>query len=435
MDHAVIIIISLIISLTWLYYLRLIDVFENEKPFNIGLTFALGVIIPNVIYLIHYYVYDPLHISNSRNPVFSFLFFVFGVGFLEEIVKIIPVIFMLRFVKNAINEPLDYLKYACVSALGFGFGENIEYGEHYGYEVLLDRSILSVPTHMFLSAIFIYGYVLYKYQGKSGSAVFGYAGLSVLAHGLYDYMLDFELGTLGYFLTLVLFMLMVNAFIDIMNNSLNNSPFYSPKNSIDQEKIRNKLSLYYIPVIGGVLILNFFMKDPERSIVTVITFLFLKFMVLYLIIVRLSRYTIIPSYWKPLSPELPFSLRSSSREGRNEHYILGGFFVIKGESYNDWHISRLYQENILVIPYSRNKSYLNRTFTGFIEEKIFQNKKVLYKVKLFLPNTSGFNYFVLIAKTNGITHTEDNHPIAGIYSINENKKLVFREWVILKEQT
>ena len=47
-------------------------------------------------------------------------------GLSEEIIKIIPVLIILKTTKF-INEPIDYIIYSSISALGFAFIENIQY--------------------------------------------------------------------------------------------------------------------------------------------------------------------------------------------------------------------------------------------------------------------------------------------------------------------
>lgn len=431
MELFFIILISLLISLTWIHYLKVIDVFEPEKPLHIVVTFVLGTLIPVVIYPLHMYVYHPLGITNSENPFFSFLFYVFAVGLPEELIKFIPVFIVLVFLKKAISEPLDYLKYICVSALGFAFGENVEYALDYGQQVLLARSILSVPGHMFFSSLFIYGFIEYKYNQKKFPIILKFVLLSILSHGLYDYFLDFKDNALGSILTILLFLFTVSAFITTLNNCINNSPFYSPKKAIDQEKVRKYLLLFYVILFLSALVLTFIYRNSKLAMNAYLTLMSWQGLVLYILIVRLSRYSIIPGHWNAVNPELPFARKE--KMNRHDFNLFFGLLTIKGEGYNDAKISSLFEEEVRIVPLTSKGSYLNAIFEGIIEKKISRGGNTVYILKLYLDKSkANFKHYLLYAKTNGISFTPDNHPIASLNSLGHDKKPIFHEWVILK---
>ncbi|MCE3259172.1 MAG: PrsW family intrarane metalloprotease, partial [Bacteroidetes bacterium] len=257
-------------------------------------------------------MYTPLGISDSEDPVYSFLFFTFGVGLLEEVIKAIPLFIILFAFKKAVNEPLDYVRYICISALGFAFGENIEYAIRYGEYVLVGRSILSVPGHMFFSALFIYGLVEYKYHSRNILHVLKYILIASLAHGIYDYLLGFELAFLGVLLNILFFFVLISAFVTILNNNINHSPFYSPKKVIDQEKVRKHLVWFYIPILLSVLLITALFKNTEAALSVYIMLMFWKSTILYVLIVRLSRFNIIPLTKRKVKFEFPFHYKAET---------------------------------------------------------------------------------------------------------------------------
>lgn len=435
MELTIIIVISFFISFTWAYYFKIIDLFEQEKKYYIVSTFILGTFTPYLIFILDDYILHPLGVSNSDNPIFSFLYYTLGVGLIEEIIKCIPVLFMVLVFRNAINEPLDYVKYICISALGFAFGENILYAVMYGHHVLVGRSILTVPAHMFFSGVFIYGFVEYKYRGKSFFHVVKFATLGVLAHGVYDFLLDFEIMTLGVVLNVMFFFLTVSAFSTILNNTINMSPYYTPKKIIDQDKVRKHLFIFYVPIIGVLLALTTIHKDTETALSVYIALILYKATILYVLIVRLSRFTIVPGFRKNLRFEFPFYYKSSPN--RNDHHLFFGLLTVRGEALNEAAISVLYEEEIKVIPLSSTKSYLEKVHEGIIEHKLSVKETSLYILKLYLDESkTTFKHYILKSKANGVSHTEKNDPIAGLNSIdlNNKNKLIFREWVILKKK-
>ena len=342
MSLFVVISVSFLISFIWINYFKNIDLFEKEKLIHVVFTFVLGCIIPFSIFFVHDYIYKPLGISNSNDFVFSFFYNFLGIGLLEEIIKLIPVIITLLVFKKAINEPLDYIKYIGISALGFAFGENIEYAIEYGQNVLLGRAILSVPGHLFFSAIFIYGYVEYVFFNKSYQRIILFMILGALAHGIYDYLLEFELAFLGKILHFIFFMLIISVFITILNNCVNMSPFYSSKKVINQDKVRNYLLRLYLTTLTLILIITAIYQGFAVAIGSYFYLLLVDGTILVLLIVRLSRFNIRPNYYEPIKLEFPFRLANNTN--RNDLGIIFGLFVIKGDSYNSFKISALIEE-------------------------------------------------------------------------------------------
>jgi hypothetical protein len=375
-----------------------------------------------------------LGISDSENPLYSFLYYTLGVGLLEEVIKCIPLIIILFIFQKAVNEPLDYVRYICISALGFAFGENIEYALGYGEYVLLGRSILSVPGHMFFSALFIYGLIEYKYHRQNVLHVFKYVFLAALAHGIYDFLLGFELAILGVFLNILFFFLLISAFVTILNNNINHSPFYSPKKIIDQEKVRKHLVWFYIPVLLLILVVTASFKGTDTALSVYLTLMFWKSTILYVLIVRLSRFNIIPLVKRKVKIEFPFHYKK--QPDRDDFNLFFGILTVKGESHNEARLALMYQEDIRVVPLNSNKTHLTGNSDGIIEQKISVNESSIYILKLYLDNSKvNFRHYLVRPKTIGISYTEQGDPIVSLNSLDvkNNNKLVFHEWVILKQ--
>jgi hypothetical protein len=130
--------------------------------------------------------------------------------------------------------------------------------------------------------------------------------------------------------------------------------------------------------------------------------------------------------------ELPIKFRNTFSPNPNAPL---GFFELRGESYNDYQISILYNEEINVSPLTTNGSYIQRTRKGIIEQKIFLNNEPVYILKVFVnKERTVHKHFMLIAKKRGLTHSADNAPIASLNSLNSEKDnaLVFHEWVVLR---
>jgi len=113
---------------------------------------------------------------------------VFGIGLFEETAKMIPFLLVLWLTRE-INESIDYIIYASVSALGFAFAENLVYFNESGLAIMETRSLMSVLLHMVDSALVAYGLFLARYRSR-GNPVFYFLlffFLACLLHGLFDF--------------------------------------------------------------------------------------------------------------------------------------------------------------------------------------------------------------------------------------------------------
>ena len=87
---------------------------------------------------------------------------VFGIGVIEEFVKFVPFLIILKFTK-IINEPIDYIMYASLSALGFAFVENFNYFDDGSINIIHSRALTASIAHMVFSSLVVYGLILAKY--------------------------------------------------------------------------------------------------------------------------------------------------------------------------------------------------------------------------------------------------------------------------------
>lgn len=410
-------------------YLYNIDAFEKEKLKNIFFVFLIGTIFPFIIYPIHDFVFKPLQIYQGEGYLNSFLYNFLAVGLLEESIKLVPTLFALYILKNSISEPFDFIKYSGISALGFAFGENIEYAINYGTQVLVSRSILSVPAHMFFACLSCYGFVLVKYRQKAFYHIILFLLIGALAHGLFDFILETNWMVLSMLLCVLLFCCCLEAFVEMTNNALNVSPHYNPKIVIDQVEVRKKLLLFYFPIIITTIIVATLYDDADSALGAYIYLMVWQSSLIVLMFYRMSRFSIIENYWKPLRPSFPFTMKK--KLGSNDVNIFFGLLTIKGEGYNSARLASLYDEDIYVKALHKS-SNLTRPYKARIVKKSYLKTEAIYILSITdetfpIRNKS----YILRAKTNGISHTMKNNPIVSLNSLNHDQKIIFHEWVIL----
>ena len=96
---------------------------------------------------------EKVHVAESWDEFFNdFIYCILGIGAIEELMKIIP-LFLVMFFSKQLKEPIDYVVFASISALGFAFIENLIYFDEAGLKTIQGRSLSSTVTHMFNSSL------------------------------------------------------------------------------------------------------------------------------------------------------------------------------------------------------------------------------------------------------------------------------------------
>lgn len=250
---------AVVISAMWFLWLRRLDFYEPENVVHKLCVLIAAFLLTELLAPLAYDFYDfVLGFNLDGGPWVDLLFCIFGIGFIEETIKILPVLALVRF-SGIVNESVDYVIYASVSALGFALAENIGYFGPSGLSDIGGRALSASVAHMALSSIAVSGYVLAKYAPEVGLGLakaslslrqsertsqrrapmprrllYGWTaagfGAACLLHGIYDFFLvsDGFWGELAV-LSFLIFLFKVRTFKRLIGNLLNHSEFYDPK--------------------------------------------------------------------------------------------------------------------------------------------------------------------------------------------------------------
>jgi len=218
-------------------------VFEPEKIGNLLLCFFMGVLFafPGILL---YDIWELAFRFTLNGRVWNdLLYCVFGIGFIEELVKLIPLGIFLLFTRE-VNESADLIIYASLGALGFATIENLHYFSESGLKDIVGRALSSVILHMSLSSLAVYGGLRARYR-KSGAALPSFLltfFLAMVLHGVYDFFLVSAepIRQFSLFSTLILILAMV-AYSAIIRNALGQSEYFSKEHG----DIRLAGLLYY----------------------------------------------------------------------------------------------------------------------------------------------------------------------------------------------
>ncbi|MBS3913621.1 MAG: PrsW family intramembrane metalloprotease [Bacteroidetes bacterium] len=292
---------ALLILLCWLFFLRKIDVYENEKWKYLLLTCGLGMLLTFGTYLISDFITEYLNFRLNGNVINDFFYAIFGIGAVEEFVKFLPLLVMLLFTKE-VNEPIDYIIFASVSALGFAFVENLMYFNENQLFIIHGRALSSVISHMFDASVIGYGLILcrYKYHGNIILSFLIAFLIAAFAHGFYDFWLinDYvkDYGVIT-FIFMIFTFVWYNIFI---SNALNNSTFFNKKKILNAEKLKD----YLLYSLSSVILLEYLIMSykygPTAGNWTLFKSLYSGAFIIFLLSTRLSNFPVKQGEWRPL---------------------------------------------------------------------------------------------------------------------------------------
>lgn len=186
------------------------------------------------------------------------------VGLLEELVKIVPLFYML-YKTREIDEPYDFLKYAMCSALGFATVENILYFSEHGGSIIDKRAYVSVVGHLTFTCTLAYGINRRRMFGHGNlwGNILSFGFLSVFLHAVFDILLTIPFGTLFF---IGFFYLMVVWLRNMINTALNFSPYFTKVHKSKMEQAYIWLFMGLIAVFGFAFLSVWIESDLSLAI-------------------------------------------------------------------------------------------------------------------------------------------------------------------------
>lgn len=285
----------------WLLYLFKVDYNQKDNALVLLFTLMLGMLFAFLTSLCTDYLKYELDFTLNGGFFNDLMYCVIGIGLVEEMVKIIPFLIVLTFFK-VIKEPIDYIIYAAVAALGFAFIENILYFDHSGLSRIQGRALSATVTHMFNSSLVAYAIVLGKNIRKYNvllTFVLGFVAAAVF-HGLYDFWLINQ--SVHNFSFLTFFQLLISMFLwsSMINNCINNSLKFETASHYDS-KVLNDYLLY---ALSFVFLFEYmaiaFEHGAHYANRTLVDDIFTGAFLLIFLTFSLSKFDVVRNYWAPL---------------------------------------------------------------------------------------------------------------------------------------
>jgi len=407
-------IFAFIISLIWVIYLRSIDVFERDKWYQLTIVFILSCFSIYLIYPYHDYFLSWLNFQPSNTWFSKFIFDFISIGIIEEIVKIIPVLIILKFTKF-INEPYDYILYASVSALGFAFIENLQYLSETSLYNINARLLYAAVGHMFFTSIWAYCMLLgkYYYKFKYKMIIMFVSGwiLAALSHAFYDFwILHFDRNFHQF--TTIFLIISIHIWAIMKNNALNLSNFHKNYIHVNNEKINLFLITSLLIVFMGSYITISVLYNKQSGYNFLISNLFSYFFFIIYLSFSFSNYEIIRGHLSKLS--LPDN-------------ILTNRLTIKKDNLVNQSSITLFKTKVNHIDFIDDGNYKYDIFPlkGTIVEKIMINKNPsYYLIKTNTPiNIHKYeNNFVVVYKQKAKSNSK-NKVLVKVLLVNSNVNL------------
>lgn len=418
---------ALLILLIWCLYLKRVDVYQKGQWKSIVFTIVLASICVFPVWLLYDIYKYFIGFEMNGNVINDFLYCVFGIGVIEELAKLIPFLIVLKFTKS-IKEPIDYIMYASLAALGFAFVENFEKFEDGSINIIHSRALTASIAHMIFTSLIAYGLILAKFKYKKNPFLFGllFFFIAAFAHGFYDFWLLNEYVSDYHIFTFICLLTSILVYASLINNALNHSLTSSDNIKLNTSKLSADLAAALIAVFLFEYICLVIVYGPtigNREFV--LSTLSGGYLILFLSI-RLSNIDIIPGEWAAID----FFV------GLTPVQIIYGD---KKPNYNSLVGQRI---NIRIF---RNKGILPTLLP--VEGEIVKREKIsefsgwfLVKLDKPIPIKSNKEYVLIRAKDNlGLIRKGDDTIVSLVFIPNlellenSNKKIkdfVFIDWAV-----
>jgi RsiW-degrading membrane proteinase PrsW (M82 family) len=288
---------ALLILFVWINYLKRVNVYQSKNWASIIFTIILSAVFVLPVWLLYDVYKFGFGFEENGKVINDFLYCVFGIGVIEELVKLLPFLLILKFTKT-IKEPIDYIMYASLSALGFAFVENCLYFANGNINIIHSRALTASVAHMICSSIIGYGIVLAKFRYKKNQFFIGVLSFFVaaFAHGFYDFWLfhDVPLITFLFLLTGIL------VYASFINNALNHSMTSDANINLNTSKLSSDLAAGLIAVFVFEYIAMTAVYGPSIGTREFVSSTMSGGYLILFCSIRLSNIDIIPNLWAPI---------------------------------------------------------------------------------------------------------------------------------------
>ena len=190
-------VIAMYFSLIWgLFFYSVFKTHQVSIKKSVTIFFSVQILIFFSVFVLNINQFNPFYrlIEEGSSFVNQIIGFVFGVGIFEELVKLIPVYFFIKYSKEPLL-PQTVVFYGLISGIGFGVFEGVIYqigvNSKLDYNTSFFMNIARLTSLPFLHAVWsgISSYFIsfyFLFPTKRNSMLFLAIIIPAILHGLYD---------------------------------------------------------------------------------------------------------------------------------------------------------------------------------------------------------------------------------------------------------
>lgn len=147
-------VVALYFSIIWgLFFYYLFKTDQVKLSLTVLLFFGTQVVILLAYSVIRIGDFNPFGgLYESGNPIIGLLSCIFGIGCIEEFIKVLPVILIIYYSKN-VTQPQTAVFYGLISGIAFGVFEGVVYQMGPNFQMLLENEVEEGYIYSYLSNI------------------------------------------------------------------------------------------------------------------------------------------------------------------------------------------------------------------------------------------------------------------------------------------
>lgn len=408
-------------AMLWLNYFKRIDLLEGERIIDVIVAFVIGFLSPSITLWI-YYGLGVLDIKFNGEFTNDFLYSLLGVGLSEELSKLVGVFVVFKILKKRINEPVDYLVFAGIVALGFSVRENFIYYNNYGSQIITGRTFISCLVHIINTSICVYGIYRSSIFNKGNIYINSIIGISlaVVSHGMFDFFLTQSfLGDFTPLISSVIYLIGINFWMQMINNAINYSPFFDYEKIAATTKLYSTLFTWYLIIVVIEFSYAYYYKDLLFALKDVGRNVLNEGFLLVIVALRTSRLKINKGKYIRVRLQLPFYFTKNDDE---DILFLGMAIKIRGESPKEHRFLKYIGKEIIICPMNQNQTIIKKERKArLIKKYLLKNDVVTYLVEIYSENDEKNTMYILKPKTSNAGNIDQTYPVA-ILMGNKNSK-------------
>lgn len=439
------IIAALFMAVIWAAFLRKVDIFRPEKWTKVLIAFVFGCISPLLVLGLAEIAPTINSTEYSNDPILqTFSFFIVNVGMIEEGSKFLCFMLFFAIFRKWFDEDINFIIYGSLAGIGFATVENCLYFNTHGIHLVYIRGLMCDFGHMagtsIVASMFCIG------LRKKSAYVFLYPLLGLLIvsvmHGLYDAFLQIGGGLLGFIASAFVFLLEIELWAQFSNNFLNRSHYYKNNVAIDRSTLQKFLIAAFV-LASFIQFAGLASEDGlSNGLSRHLGMLLFEVILTFILVARLTRYTVRPGHWEKIYPRLPITRRNSQKFVSMNPNIPGamtssGGYIIRGDEFNEYPFTSRINKLSTLIPIKTTKNNHDDVYHCWLLDKVFigRKKELYYLCELagenFEVENAHSKYFLIKPKLHGTRYLQD-WPIIGILTLSIHTDLKNINWADIR---